>query len=421
MMTRRKLLGLLPAFALAPEALAVGAEGQSTLSSRFFKRRKKVIPVPQPFVYIGVDTAKGVGKGVYVCRFDADKGLLSAPVLAAETLRPAYFALGPTVGAGAGVGGNPARGGHRMMYVGNEGDEKTSTLTSWMVDPVSGRLTQVGRVSAGFAGPCYVAVDATGHSVYSASYAGGGVASFKIQADGTLSEAVEKVDFHKAEFGKNGPNVRQDGPHPHSTTISPDNRFVVVNDLGHDDIVTFALDNDAATLGEPHRSEVRRPGSGPRHVAFHPNGRWMYGINEIDSTIDQYLWIETHGKAAEALLTNTDHTVKTTAPEFKGVNTAAEVVVSPNGYYLYASNRGEDSLVVFAIDQGTGELTVKQRIACGGKTPRHFTFDRTGRWVVCGNQDSGSVTVFARNEGTGLLSGPVQTLAIDSPMYTLFV
>jgi 6-phosphogluconolactonase len=261
-----------------------------------------------------------------------------------------------------------------------------------------------------------------------ADYAGGMVASYSVRSDGTLSQPVDRIDFrNQAVFGHPGPNkARQDGPHPHSATISPDNRFVVVNDLGNDDIAIFPIDpgNQSTHLGHPQLFTSLSPGSGPRHIAFHPNERWAYGIDELANRIDQYLYTSMRaapGVQAQGLLTGTDHSVSTIDANFHGVNTAAEIAVVPTGDFLYASNRGEDSLAVFKIDEISGMLSFVQRISCGGKTPRHFTLDRTGNWIICGNQDSASVTVFARNGGTGKLTGPVQTLPIESPMFTLFV
>ena len=176
-----------------------------------------------------------------------------------------------------------------------------------------------------------------------------------------------------------------------------------------------------ARLGEPKLFVNDRPGCGPRHIAFHPNGRWIYSINEIDSTIDHFLWSTTSSRTdPQAMLVNTGIFVSTIAPGFpKAKNTAAEVAVTPDGNFLYASNRGEDSLVVFAIGD-EGKLSLVQRIACGGKTPRHFTLSPDSKWLLCGNQDSATVTVFRRDGATGRLAGPVQSLPLDSVMFTLF-
>jgi len=409
MISRRSLLALFPA------ALAWYAQAQVTSQSKLFAKKPKPGTTPvQPYVFFGTDTIKSSGKGIYVSRFDAKTGQLSQPTLAAATLRPAFMALSQMRVAGQ---------DRRFLYVTNEGDEHTSTISTFALDP-AGILKQVGQVPAGFAGPCYVAVEGSGRAAFVASYTGSGVSTFRVQPDGTLSQPVDRVDFRNQKvFGHHGPNAeRQEAPHPHSAMLSPDNRFLIVNDLGNDTLVTFPLDAGTAHLDAPH-VETRPPGSGPRHLAFHPNGRWAYSINELSNRIDHFLWNTTHATKlveAEALLTDTGHSVSTLDASFHGVNTAAEVAVSPNGFFLYASNRGEDSLVVFAIDQTSGELKLAQRFSCGGKGPRHFTFDPTGHWLVCGNQLSDSVTVFARDQANGQLSGPVQTLALQAPMFSLF-
>jgi 6-phosphogluconolactonase len=411
MLTRRQLLALLPA-----AALDAHLSGQTSIFARKPKPKKLL---PQPLVYFGTDTSRPAAKGLYMARFDPNKGQFATPTLAAPCLRPAYMALNEIASR------NPAQP-RRLMYVCNEGDARTSAVSTYQLDPNSGALTLLGQVSAGGQGPCYIAVDTTGQSAYVANYAGGTVASYAVQHDGSLSEPVDRIDFHnQAVFGRHGPNkARQDGPHPHSSMLTPDNRFIVVNDLGNDDIALFPIDPKTAHLGTPHLFDSMSPGTGPRHLAFHPNQRWAYGIDELANRIDQYLYTATHaapGVEAQAVLTAVGHSVSTVDPGFRGVNTAAEVAITPTGDFLYASNRGEDSLVVFSINETTGTLTFVQRIACGGKTPRHFTLDQSGNWIVCGNQDSASVTVFARDAGTGRLSGPVQTMPLESPMFTLFV
>ncbi|MEO6805883.1 MAG: lactonase family protein, partial [Edaphobacter sp.] len=282
-----------------------------------------------------------------------------------------------------------------------------------------------GQVSSGGAGPAYISVDATGHSAFIADYAGASIASYRIQSDGTLSQPVNRIDFKDPQkFGALGPNsARQDQSHPHCVTISPDNRFLLVCDLGTDHITVFVIHPETGQLSNPKSFTNDRPGSGPRHVAFHPNGRWVYGINEIDSTLDHYLWTATRfADTPQGLLVNTNTPVKTIAPNFPAdKNAAAELAISPDGLFLYASNRGEDSLVVFSIRPKDGKLLPLQRIACGGKTPRHFTLDPTAEWLLCGNQDSATIAIFSRDAVTGKLAGPTQIVPLDSPLYTLFV
>jgi 6-phosphogluconolactonase len=399
MTTRRRFLLLLPAYAASAQNFSAP-----------FKRKKPVPPLPVR-VYIGADTVKGISKGIYQCSFDSATGKLGTPVLAAETPRPSFLAV------------TPPREGHRSLYAVNAIKGPDASVTTFGLDIKTGALTQKEKVSSAGAGPCYISVDSTGKAAFVANYWGASIASYSIRLDGTLSNPVDTFNYRDAKFGHQGPNsVRQEQPHPHSVYISPDDRFLIVNDLGNDALSVYSIDPSTAKLtpSSPLLTGTRA-GSGPRHIAFHPNGRWIYLINELDSTLDHFLWTTTHAHPnPNGLLVNASTTVKTTAPDFPAAkNTAAEVMISPDGNFLYASNRGEDTLVVFAINDG-GSLKEVQRIPCGGKTPRHFTFDPTFQWILCGNQDSGSITVFRRDQGTGKLTGPTQTVSIDSPMYTLF-
>ena len=404
MLTRRKFIFSLPALAAAAHAQKLPFH-------------KKPPPPPPPlFVYFGTDTAKGVSKGIYRSQFNPATGQLTKPVLAAITPRPSYLALAPLL-----------HEGKRMIYAVNATNDAAAAVTSFAQDPTTGTLEQINQVSSAGAGPCYIAVDSTGKSAYVANYFGGSLASYRIESDGKLSQPVDRIDFHDAQkFGQHGPNTaRQDGPHIHSATLSPDNRFLLACDLGSDDIAVFNIHPETAHLkmGNPYLFRNERPGSGPRHVAFHPNGRWVYGICELDSTIDHYLFSTTHSTDTPlGMLVNTNFHISTLAENFPaGKNTAAEVVVSADGNFVYASNRGEDTLVVFAVRPRNGGLTLVQRIPCGGKTPRHFVIDATGRWLLCGNQDSANVAVFRRDPTTGKLGGPVQAVNIDSTMFSLFV
>ncbi|MDP9051602.1 MAG: lactonase family protein [Acidobacteriota bacterium] len=405
MLTRRRFMLTLPAAAALP---------RFSLAQGFINPLKKKVPAPPPptFVYYGTDTAKGVAKGIYMSRFNPATGQLTPPMLAAASLRPAYMAL------------SPVSAGHRRVYVTNEAGDASATVSSYLMDPANGALHPINQVTAVTAGPCYVSVDATGETVFIANYAGSSIASYRVLPNGGLSEPVEKIDYKSPKFGKRGPAAaRQDAPHPHSVHLSPDNRFLLVNDLGSDTITVFPV-QPGAKLGTPAVFTNDRAGCGPRHIAFHPNGRWLYSINEIDSTIDLFHWSATSSRTdPQGVLINTGHFVKTVAPDFPAAkNTAAEVAVSRDGNFLYASNRGEDSLVVFAVSPDDGKLTLLQRISCGGKTPRHFTLspDSNSQWILCGNQDSATVTVFRRDGASGKLTGPAQTLPLDSVMFTLF-
>lgn len=399
--TRRRFLVLFPAFA---------ASAQAEIT---WPRKKKPAP-PQPLtIYIGTDTLKGVSKGIYQARFDTTQGKLTMPMLAAATARPSYFAVTPV---------GPAK---RFLYAVNAINDPAATVTTFAIDPKTGALSQSGQVTSAGAGPAYISVDDTNHAAFVANYFGGTVASYRIQPDGTLSQPVDRIDFKDHQkFGALGPvTARQDTPHPHCATISPDNQFLLVCDLATDHITVFQIHPETGEISDPQLFSNNRPGSGPRHVAFHPNNRWLYGINEIDSTIDHYLWMATRfADNPQGLLVNTNTPVKTIADDFPvEKNTAAELAIAPDGLTLYASNRGEDTLAVFSIRPKDGKLDLVQRIPCGGKTPRHFTLDPTAQWLLCGNQDSATITIFRRDAATGKLTGPTQTLPLDSPLYTFFV
>jgi len=401
MLTRRRFLLTLPAVAALPRLALQPAQAQS-LGTPFHK--KPPAPPPPSFVYFGADTTKGVS------RFDPKSGHLTAPVLAAATLRPSYLAMAISAA------------GQRRLYAVNAINDPAATVTSYVTDAATGALHPINQVSSAGAGPCYISLDATGETAFVANYYGSSIATYRILPNGALSEPVARIDFKDTKFGRRGPvTARQDIPHCHSVHLSPDNRFLLVNDLGSDEISIFPIE-PGARLGQPALFSNDRPGCGPRHIAFHPNGRWVYSINEIDSTIDHFLWTTTSSRTdPQGLLINTGHFVKTIAPGFPAAkNTAAEVAIAPDGNYLYASNRGEDTLVVFSIAPADGTLTLVQRISCGGKTPRHFTLSPDSRWLVCGNQDSATVTVFRRDGGTGKIGGPIQTLPLDSVMFTLF-
>ncbi len=405
MFTRRRFLIILPAFAASAHA--------QTAWHLPFRKKKPVAPPPPLPVYFGTDTTKGVSKGIYQSHFDTTHGQLTPPVLVATTARPSFFAVTPV--------GQP----RRSLYAVNAVNDPAATATTFSIDAKTGALHQTGQVSSGGAGPAYISVGATGEAAFVANYFGASVASYRIQPDGTLSQPVDRIDFKDHQkFGALGPNTtRQEQPHPHCATISPDNRFLLVCDLGTDHITVFLIHPETGELSDPKTFTNDRPGSGPRHVAFHPNGRWIYGINEIDSTLDHYLWTATRfSDVPQGLIVDTNTPVKTIAPDFPAdKNTAAELAISPDGLFLYASNRGEDSLVVFSIRPKDGKLDLVQRIPCGGKTPRHFTLDPTAQWLLCGNQDSATVTIFRRDATSGKLTGPTQTVALDSPLYSLFV
>jgi 6-phosphogluconolactonase len=205
----------------------------------------------------------------------------------------------------------------------------------------------------------------------------------------------------------------------HCAVVSPDNRFVLVCNLGEDAIEVFPIHPSAAAPVEAPTRFAARPGSGPRHLAFHPNGRWLYCIHELDCTVDLYEWNVSNGLPAPVLRKDSVFSTLTAGASLTG-NTGCELSISPDGRLLYANTRGADSLVVCRIDPSTGLLTEQQRIKTGGFT-RHFTFDPSRRWLLCANQTNASVTVFAHDPATGHLAETPKSFAVDTPMFLQFV
>jgi 6-phosphogluconolactonase len=398
MVTRRNFLIALPVFAVSAGAFAI---------SPF--RRRKLIPVAPAFVYLGTDTGKGKSKGIYQSRFDSVTGRLTPPVLAAAIPTPISLAL------------SPPRNGRRFLYSANSTSPSSAAATTFAIDPTTAALRQIGQVAISGSDPACISIDDTGRVAFVASF-DSSVSSFRVLPDGTLSQPVDSFDLRPTEKFGPGTNAQQDASHPHSVTVSPDNRFLLVADLGTDRISVFLFDPETGHLSEPHLFTNNRPGSGPRRIVFHPNGRWVYGINELDSTLDRYLWTATRfSETPQGLLVSTNDPIKTIAPDFPtDKNAAAELVISSDGSFLYASNRGEDSLVAFSISPKNGRLTLLQRISCGGKTPVHFTLSPNAQWLLCGNQDSSTITVFRRDSASGKLAGPTQTVPLESPLFTLF-
>ncbi|HEV2619264.1 MAG TPA: beta-propeller fold lactonase family protein, partial [Acidobacteriaceae bacterium] len=242
MITRRRFLLTVPAAAAFPQLAMepVAAEAQwptESFSTHFHK--KPPTPLSPALVYFGTDTAKGVSKGIYVSHFDAMSGQLSEPMLAASALRPGFLAL------------SSVSAGRSRLYATNEGTGAGATVSSYQVDLRSGALEPINQVSAGASGPCYVSLDATGEAAFVADYAGSAIATYKVLPDGALSEPVERIDYKNTKFGRRGPvTARQEAPHPHSVHLSPDNRFLLVSDLGSDAISVYAIE-PGARLGEP--------------------------------------------------------------------------------------------------------------------------------------------------------------------------
>lgn len=329
-------------------------------------------------VYFGTYT-KTTSRGIYAARLDDATGALSAPVLVAETPNASWVVLSPD---------------QKVLYASHA---SRAQVAAFSVNRDTGALTPLPLSPLGSQpanAPSHIAVDATNRMVIAANYGEGFVASMRIQPDGTLG--APNIIQHT---GRGTDPKRQDKPHVHSVTISPDNRHAIVCDLGLDKVFTYRIDPATAALTPAHPAFVTvEPGSGPRHFAFSVDGRHGYALTEMGATLVAFDY-----DAARGALTPVQ-AVSMVPQDFIGLKWAAEVRVHPNGRFVYASNRTHDSIAVFAADANTGKLTLIEIIASGGKTPRNFALSPSGKWLVCAHQDSDNVTVFAVDANTGRLT-----------------
>lgn len=350
-------------------------------------------------VYIGTYTDHG-SKGIYVYRFDAATGQVTTLGLAAESPQPSFLTVDPT---------------EHFLYAVNELDtykaQHTGAVNAFSIDAATGKLSLLNEVSSRDAGPAHIALDQTGKYALVSNYTLGSVAVFPVSQDGRLGDLTDFVR-HK---GSSVNVERQEGPHAHAVAFSPDNRFALVADLGLDQILVYPFDAAAGTLGhEPHITKTH-PGAGPRHLVFDPTGKFVYVINEMQSTVVSYSYDAARGELHEL------KTISTLPDKFAGSNDAAEIAVHPSGKFLYASNRGHDSIAVFSVDSVKGALTRVEFVSTKGKTPRNFAIDPTGAWLFVANQASDNVVVFRIDGKTGHLTPTGQALSVASPACVKFV
>lgn len=351
-------------------------------------------------VYVGTYTGPK-SKGIHAFRTDPASGVIEELGLVAETQNPTFLALHPD---------------GRHLYAANEvgtfEGKPGGAVTGYRIDPANGSLTAINSASTIGGGPCHLVVDRTGRQVLVANYGGGSVASLPLDPSGRLSG---KPTFHQHAGSSVNPN-RQKEPHGHSINLSPDNRFAFAADLGTDRLYVYPFSPDRGLWSPALPTSPRLdPGSGPRHFAFHPSGRFAYVINELLSTITVFRYAATSGRL-EAI-----QTVPTLPAGFTGSSTTAEVVVHPNGRFLYGSNRGHDSLAVFSIHPDDGRLSLIGHEPTGGKTPRNFNIEPGGRTLWAANQGSDNIVVFNIDTQSGRLTRTGQELRVGSPVCIKFL
>ena len=360
----------------------------------------------KPFlVYVGTYTNKTASKGIYAYLFDPVIGKLTAFGVAAESEDPSFLAVHPS---------------GKYLYAVNEidhfGGQKSGAVSSFAIDSKSGKLTLLNQASTQGAGPCYISLDKTGKFVLVASYDGGSIAVFPIREDGSLAPASAFVQHAGSSVDKE----RQEGPHAHWIGTSPDNRFALAADLGLDKILVYRFNSAKGTLAPDAPPFAKlNPGAGPRHLAFHPNGKFAYVLTEMGSSVAAFAY-----KAGKGSLSplQTVSTLSILRKDYSGVKEAAEIAVHPNGKFLYASNRaGIDSISTFSIDPVKGTLKLKDEYPTMGKTPRNFAIDPTGKFLLAANQESNNIVIFRIDSTTGALSPTGEITEVPAPVCITFV
>lgn len=345
-------------------------------------------------LYIGAYTEPDFGhaSGIGRTKFDPGRGLLEPIEATFEARNPSYLAL--------------SADGTRLYSVNELEDGGVSAFAR---DPESGALHRLNSQPTGGAHPCYLSLDPTGRFVLVVNYTGGNIAVFPIEADGKIGPASQVL----AHSGSSVDPARQTAPHPHMIAPSPDGRFVYVTDLGTDQVVRYRFDTETGALIEPLAADMT-PGMGPRHFAFSPDGTSMVVIGELDSTLVSLAIGE------DGTLTAIS-SVSTLPDDFTGETTCAHVQFSPDGRFVYGSNRGHDSIAVAAFDAETRGLEIVEIVPTGGTEPRNFSLDPSGNWLLAANQNSDSITVFRRDPESGRLTATGDSIESPTPVMLLFV
>jgi 6-phosphogluconolactonase len=353
-------------------------------------------------LYIGTYTRReafvnGKAEGIYVYHLDLASGELTyaATIAGAGTINPSFLTLAPDNG---------------YLYAVNEitgGKGPHGTLSAFAIDPETKKLSYLNQQSTHGLAPCYVSIEPGGRYALVANYETGSICILPVQADGRLGEATEVV-----QFSGTGPNPeRQEGPHAHMILPGPDGRFIFAVDLGTDKVMVYRLDPERGKLVPANFPwTALPPGTGPRHLVFHPHQSFAYVISELQSTVTTLHYNDRRG-TLEAV-----QTISTLPDDFSGQNLGAEIQVAPSGRFVYASNRGHDSLVIYAVDQATGKLSVVGHEPTQGVGPRDFTIDPAGDLLLVANQDTDTVVTFRIDQDSGALMATGHVASVPTPV-----
>lgn len=343
----------------------------------------------------------GPGKGISVARFNSVNGEIGEISLAAETEAPAFLALHPD--------------GHTLYATNSNNFSQqwfSEEMSAFRITPESGTLTLVNKQNCGGRDPNYLSIDRTKKYIIAANYKGGNASSIELLENGSLGRRVSLVQHEGTGFLSD----RQNQPYAHCVKISPDNRFALVADLGLDKIYVYRFSESDGSL-TPHDPPFfeTKPGFGPRHLIFHPDGRFLYITNEMNSSVSVLSWNTETGILSEI------QTIKTIPADFSGENACGDITIHPDGKHLFAANRGHDSVTVFSIDSVTGKISFKETVSTIGKKPRNIVFDPAGKWLLVSNQLSDNVTVFRFDQETGHLSPNGDPHPVPNPLGIVFL
>ena len=345
-------------------------------------------------LYVGTYT-HGESEGVYLCEFNPKTGSVTGRTVAAEINNPTFLAISPDRQTLFSITGPGDESGSGMGY-----------LSAYSIDSETGALTYINKQPSRGVGPCHLTVDTQGSYLLAANYASGTVAMLPIASDGSLREATGFVQHQGS-----GPNMdRQEGPHAHSITLDHNDNFAFAAALGPDKILAYTLDRDGGLLTPNNPPSISLAGGqGPRHFDFHPSEKYAYAINEMGNTVTAFEYDGINGSLEEI------QTIPTIPPDFKDSTHCADIHVSPNGKFLYGSNRGHDSIVIFKIAE-TGRLTLIGYESTGGETPRNFMIDPSGDFMLVANQDTNTIVSFCINQSTGELEPTGDIADVPNPV-----
>ncbi len=357
-------------------------------------------PSGKLLVYVGGYT-KGKAKGIFVFSMNPKTGALTAIGTGPDVENASFLAIHPN---------------HKYLYAVNETQnfegKSSGSVSSYSIDPSTGGLTFINEKASGGADPCHLTIDSSGKCVIVANYTGGSTEVLPIGDDGSLGDPSCFVQH----TGNSVDTARQEAPHAHSAIIDPTGKYVMVCDLGTDHIVVYKFDRASGAIDASGLVPgTVAPGSGPRHLVFHQDGKHLFVINEMKSTVTAFNYDSSTGSMSAY------QTISTLPAGYNGSTTCAEIALSADGKFLYGSNRGHDSIAIYAVSAVDRKLTLVGIEPTGGKVPRNFAIDPSGKYLIAANQQTNNLVVFKRDAHSGKLTPTGATTAVTAPVSVVYL